>query len=102
MIDRELIASSIRLRHAVGGRIDLPGWQIQNATRILAALAADGRAIVPKEPTEAMLTRGHADGVRASGLWERINPEMALELRMEYLPAAYRAMIAAGGDDDLR
>ncbi len=50
---------------------------------ILAALADDGRVIVPEEPTQGMALAGLAAGGKTDTLAD-----------------IYRAMIAAGGDDD--
>ena len=74
-----------------------------------------GWTLVPNEPTEMMRTKGHAEGVRADGIWQDISQAMAFPLNAtifamalrfleKYLPDAYRAMLAARpdplGEDD--
>ena len=54
----------------------------------IGALAADGLVIVPKEPTEAMTTQGCL-AIMDTVL---VGPPL--------IGKSYRAMIAAGGDDD--
>ena len=93
MTDQEIIARALRPYKSATYDRQIK-WYDDKADIILAAIAAERLVIAPKEPTEAMLAKGHADGVRTAGLWKRITPEMALELRMKYLPAAYAAMMA--------
>ena len=67
----------------------------ETAEVILAALAAEGRVIVPEEPTKAMTDAGLISGMAQKGK----SPK--LHYRNFRVGDAYRAMIkAAGGDDE--
>lgn len=78
---------------------DLEPFIDEFADAALSALGlSDGsRVIVPVEPTEAMVTQGHAAGMKERALWAEFPGDSPLPLRLilDYLPAAYEAMLTA-------
>ena len=75
-------------------RIGVPGPRTLG-TALKEHLHAAGYVIMPREPTEAMLTAAHAKGVTVDQLWARVSHDDALTMKTGYLPTAYRAMIEA-------
>ena len=84
MTDQALIARAVRENRVHPGPSDV------EAAAIRAVLAAAGRVIVPMEPTRKMEIAGAlAADYDGPGLPSRMRSLLT-----------YRAMIAAGGDDD--
>ena len=75
------------IAEAIAGDICDAGYLLTEAKRVLAALAAEGLVIVPREPTEAMV---------ATAL-EHEYCRQPLPSDVEFV---YRAMLAAAGGDD--
>ena len=98
MTDQELIARTL---HKLGPSIfawgAISAWDrklgMDHAGEFIAALDAEGRVIVPKEPTQGMLNAAvDATDMGAGMSWRNRSPQkVAADI--------YRAMIAAGGDD---